>query len=643
MVVGKHVGLALCTVVLMVLVAVLCTTLTSAAAIYNITNSTINQCGNITQSGSYNLSQSFNNTQFSTGASCLFGVIPACLCILNDSVTLNGQGYTINGSGTTSSWIGIYAENKTSIAVGNISVAMFNYGFLFHTVGSSVIQNVTVSNNTVAGIWLQNLTGASLYSITSLNDHQGIVFLNSTSSSIQTVSISNSLSNSLLVRLSSALTIRNVDIFATPTTQYDNGSLGLYSSWGNTFEHFTILNVPSSGIFLNGSESNTFTNVTINGSWGDAIQIISGNATGSNNNLFSKLSIFNTSTSHYDLNISEHVNKTTFVDLLSVANYSIGTSGRADSYGSTFTVRNSTWGDVNFTRAANTTGTNLLTDITLARNSFYISATKFSTNLLIITMLSIATDEEDYEIIRDGSSCSASACYNFTSLDAGTVRFNATGGSGTTYLIDSDEIDSDDETTTTTSSDDVPTSYWSGGIIVKADKELKEYGSLNANLKSRARLRVKVDGASHHIGIISLTSSSAKINVSSITQQTTLNVGGSSKFEVTGDDYYDLTVRLNRIYNNSANITVTYIHESKTVTSTVIKNTSATQTTNVSSGQTNASEVGTDTPKSTGKGTFWIVAVLILLLTILGGSGYFYWVERQRFNNLKNSVRVKSP
>lgn len=75
------------------------------------------------------------------------------------------------------------------------------------------------------------------------------------------------------------------------------------------------------------------------------------------------------------------------------------------------------------------------------------------------------------------------------------------------------------------------------------------------------RIRVSINDEDHHVGIVAITSTTATINVSSTTQQQTLSVGNLYKFDVTDDDYYDISVLLNNIYNESANLTVKYLHE----------------------------------------------------------------------------------
>ena len=93
------------------------------------------------------------------------------------------------------------------------------------------------------------------------------------------------------------------------------------------------------------------------------------------------------------------------------------------------------------------------------------------------------------------------------------------------------------------------------------DAELSEKGSVAVDLGKKEQISIKINGEDHHVGVVSVDFNKATINVSSVSQQATLNIGESKKFEVTGDNYYDLEVLLNKIDGTKANLTVSYINE----------------------------------------------------------------------------------
>jgi hypothetical protein len=91
------------------------------------------------------------------------------------------------------------------------------------------------------------------------------------------------------------------------------------------------------------------------------------------------------------------------------------------------------------------------------------------------------------------------------------------------------------------------------------EKEFSEVGSITILLNERERIRIKVDGQIHHVGIRELYSTTANIEVSSDPQQIIFNIGDENKFDVTEDSFYDLSVILNSIESNKASITITSI------------------------------------------------------------------------------------
>ncbi len=102
------------------------------------------------------------------------------------------------------------------------------------------------------------------------------------------------------------------------------------------------------------------------------------------------------------------------------------------------------------------------------------------------------------------------------------------------------------------------TSDWTGTYIVDDEKAEKGFSERR---KEKERIRISVNNQNHHIGVVKIENNKVTINVSSETQQATLQVGDEEKFEVDDDDYYDIYVKLNSIEENEANLTIQKIHE----------------------------------------------------------------------------------
>ncbi len=78
------------------------------------------------------------------------------------------------------------------------------------------------------------------------------------------------------------------------------------------------------------------------------------------------------------------------------------------------------------------------------------------------------------------------------------------------------------------------------------------------------RISFKVQNESHTFTVEDVTKTNAKISISSEAQEATFSVGEEKKFELSGDNYYDVLVKLNSIntiWKNKANFTIQTIHE----------------------------------------------------------------------------------
>ncbi|MBU1103002.1 MAG: hypothetical protein KJ600_00395 [Nanoarchaeota archaeon] len=94
------------------------------------------------------------------------------------------------------------------------------------------------------------------------------------------------------------------------------------------------------------------------------------------------------------------------------------------------------------------------------------------------------------------------------------------------------------------------------------DKPLNEKASgVTKALGKEQRVKLKVTGETHYVGVVDIVGDLATVEVSSDPQEATLSVGETKKFEIDDDDYYDINIMLNSISNNKAEITISYVHE----------------------------------------------------------------------------------
>ncbi len=209
-------------------------------------------------------------------------------------------------------------------------------------------------------------------------------------------------------------------------------------------------------------------------------------------------------------------------------------------------------------------------------------------------------------------------CYIDNSSNKIWVRlphFSGTGPKAIGEIITAESV----ATTTTTSSTSSSSSggtipFWTS-TIYEDNKALSERGPIIKEIGAKTRIIVKINGAQHSVGITNLTSNSATVNVSSVSQQAKLIIGESKKFDVELDGYYDLRVILNSISNNKANLTVESISE-KVITASggdrEVSEENEEQVSNTESGQEEDTILGEISESK----TVWIWALVVILLAV---------------------------
>ncbi len=153
-----------------------------------------------------------------------------------------------------------------------------------------------------------------------------------------------------------------------------------------------------------------------------------------------------------------------------------------------------------------------------------------------------------------------------------------------------------------------------------------------ANLAANARVKMTIGAAEHHVGVLSLTATNAKIQIASTPQEATLNIGETKKFEVTGDGFYDIQVTLNSITEGKATIKVASIFE------TIPKAESSPGASNVAESppEEAPSEQTAETNIKENKSVLWIwIAVIVALVVII----IVYTIAKQ--NSVRKHVLTK--
>jgi hypothetical protein len=102
------------------------------------------------------------------------------------------------------------------------------------------------------------------------------------------------------------------------------------------------------------------------------------------------------------------------------------------------------------------------------------------------------------------------------------------------------------------------TKSWST-IIAISNNQFKQ--GYTKKIASMQRIRFEVEEKEHHFGVKSISGNSVTIEISSTPQEANIVIGDTRKFDVSGDNYYDLSVTLNGIENGKADFTIFSIYE----------------------------------------------------------------------------------
>jgi len=145
--------------------------------------------------------------------------------------------------------------------------------------------------------------------------------------------------------------------------------------------------------------------------------------------------------------------------------------------------------------------------------------------------------------------------------------------------------------------------------FVKTDAELSSQG-ITESLQTKQRVQVRVNDKIHSVGVISISGTSATIEIASDPVIVKLDVGEDAKVDVEDDGVYDLYIKLNGITGSVANLSIMKISE------------------NVPEGASSVETTGEDvTDQSPGAGEddsgsntwIWIVGIVVLLIAIGAG------------------------
>ncbi|MEK6889145.1 MAG: hypothetical protein AABW80_03495 [Nanoarchaeota archaeon] len=215
-------------------------------------------------------------------------------------------------------------------------------------------------------------------------------------------------------------------------------------------------------------------------------------------------------------------------------------------------------------------------------------------------------------VTQTGLSCSSSYTYTVTCTDAA-------GNSGTTITaFSSDSCTGGGSFGGSSGGSSAGTTTWAN-TFVDDSQDIEDKGSVAKTLGASQRVRISVSGTIHHVGVKSLTSTTATIEVASTPQEATMSVGETRKFDLDSNRTYDISVKLNSIIDGKADVTILPINEAVTAESEATQQEAEDAATGADSGAEEKSG------SSAGKIIGWIIVAIVVI-------GLIAWFVARRKN-----------
>ena len=129
-------------------------------------------------------------------------------------------------------------------------------------------------------------------------------------------------------------------------------------------------------------------------------------------------------------------------------------------------------------------------------------------------------------------------------------------------------------------------------------------------------MEVVIQNSNHYVSLVSASNGTATITVTSTPQTATLSIGETKKFNVNGDNSYDISVTLVRTLNGKATLSIIAINESIPSTSAEEQTSDTTSTVPEEAQPTEAVSEPSSGISSTVITILVIVVVIIILFLV---------------------------
>jgi hypothetical protein len=297
-------------------------------------------------------------------------------------------------------------------------------------------------------------------------------------------------------------------------------------------------------------------------------------------------------------------------------------------YNSTSSLINSS---INNSLGSVTSTTHNFNFTNLSDGTYYVNATTndsfnhinnslFTRTIILDTTAPLVSFSCDASSISAGSTLTCSCLGSDATSGVQTTSYTvhpSTSSTGT-FSTSCTVIDYTGNSASSSISYTVTSSGGGGYPNYRPDEEQMEEGYQKI-MRKNWKISFKVNNKSHTFKVEDVTETNAKISISSETQEAILSIGEEKKFELSGDNYYDVLVKLNSV--NSDYISSTYFRANFTIQSINEEISSPQQEIETGEEAIQTSPEGEIGEEKTNLTGLWI-AIAIIVILILSGIGY---------------------
>jgi len=526
-------------------------------------NQILYDCGDLNTTGAvYTMNQSINSSG-------------TCINVVANNITIDGNGFSITGDGT-SYGINFSATSLLSspntilenVSINNFSSDVFGNGIKTSDIGSNAGQ-INIFNSAINTI--KALGGDYVGTLCSAGGGGSIILVNS---NVSNITIYGGLGSGLGGGGGSVFAnysnITNILAYGpSAIVGGGGGSVTLFHSYVRSINAY---GGTSSGSGEDGVNGGT---VTCRFSYPMSINVRGGKAGGgvggvggNGGSIYIEGDILNVVNSSFNLayGTGKVGNGTSGTLILNYTNsfsdndteYGNRTDGTLDQNNLQLSVINP-FGTIDWRPNVidSISLTNISQNLILGNNSAFLNSSNMpSLNLSAnITFYGLPTTMINPRILKNGALCED--CYNFTSLDAGTVMFNVSSWSDYTIAYDSPAVAIITNSGNPGGGGGSLASTNKEWLLTKviSDEQLIAGANILLGPKQKAEFNL-IDYALSFFGIKTVDEAVIIAKTSINSQNTSTSPGKILKFDFSDSGYYDLIVFINSIDNGKVNITL---------------------------------------------------------------------------------------